>query len=190
MAEIFNAEMAPHLYAGPVEWAANVHFAASIPNLLIAETIETGGAFHLKLIKNTIKWEDGYILPPEAPGLGIDFDEDLARAHPFTGTGLHLQMQEAPCDYRHGNRFEGGAPCREDLTPHPVATPSEGLNAPEDGGSVRKNGGPGRNRTLNLGLRRSLLYPVELRARAATFCDKQKDQASTFVMKTEFGSWA
>jgi hypothetical protein len=42
--------------------------------------------------------------------LGIDFDEDVARAHPFTGSGLHLQMQEAPCDYRHGNRFEGGAP--------------------------------------------------------------------------------
>ncbi len=110
MAEVFNAEMAPHLYAGPVEWAANVHFAASIPNLLIAETIETGGAFHQKLIRNSIKWEDGYIIPPEAPGLGIEFDEDVARAHPFTGTGLHLQMQEAPCDYRHGNRFEGGAP--------------------------------------------------------------------------------
>ena len=110
IAEIFNAEMAPHLYEGPVEWAANVHFAASIPNLLIAETIETGGEFHLKLIKNSIKWEDGYIIPPEGPGLGIEFDEDLARAHAFTGTGLHLQMQEAPCDYRHGNRFEGGAP--------------------------------------------------------------------------------
>ena len=81
IAEIFNAEMAPHLYAGPVEWAANVHFAASIPNLLIAETIETGGEFHLKLIKNSIKWEDGYIIPPEGPGLGIEFDEDLARAH-------------------------------------------------------------------------------------------------------------
>ena len=110
MAEVFNAELAPHLYAGPVEWAANVHFAASIPNLLIAETIETGGAFHLALIKNSIVWEDGYIIPPTAPGLGIDFDEDLARAHRFEGTGLHLQMQEAPCDYRHRNRFEGGAP--------------------------------------------------------------------------------
>lgn len=110
MAEVFNAEMAPHLYAGPVEWAANVHFAASIPNILMAETIQTGGAFHLKLIKNTIAWEDGYIIPPEAPGLGIEFDEDVARAHPFIGNGLHLQMQEAPCDYRHGNRFEGGAP--------------------------------------------------------------------------------
>ena len=110
MAEVFNAEMAPHLYAGPVEWAANIHFATSIPNLLLVETIETGGAFHLALIKNTITWEDGYILPPETPGLGIEFDEDLARAHPYTGDRLHLEMQEAPCDHRHGNRFEGGAP--------------------------------------------------------------------------------
>jgi len=110
MAEVFNAEMAPHLYAGPVEWAANIHFAASIPNLLIAETIETGGSFHQKLIKNSITWEDGYIIPPTAPGLGIDFDEDVARAHPYTGDRLHLEMQEAPCDYRNGNRFEGGAP--------------------------------------------------------------------------------
>ena len=114
MAEVFNAEMAPHLYAGPVEWAANVHFAASIPNLLIAETIETGGSFHLALIKNTIKWEGGYIIPSDAPGLGIEFDEDLARAHPYHGTALHLQMQEAACDYRHGNRFEGGAPATMD----------------------------------------------------------------------------
>ena len=112
LAEVYNAQMAPHLYAGPVEWAANIHFATSIPNLLMAETIQTGGAFHLRLIRNSIQWEDGYIIPPEAPGLGIEFDEDVARAHPYTGTALHLQMQEAPCDYRHGNRFEGGAPTK------------------------------------------------------------------------------
>ena len=35
IAEVFNAQMAPHLYAGPIEWAANIHLAASIPNLLI-----------------------------------------------------------------------------------------------------------------------------------------------------------
>ena len=110
MAEAYNAQMAPHLYAGPVEWAANIHFAVSIPNLLIAETIQTGGAFHQKLIKNSIVWEDGFIKAPTAPGLGIDFDEDVARAHPYTGTGLHLEMQEAPCDYVNGNNFQGGAP--------------------------------------------------------------------------------
>lgn len=110
IAETYNAQIAPHLYAGPVEWAANVQLAASIPNLLMAETIETGGAFHQKLIRNTIQWEEGYILPPTTPGLGIEFDEEVARAHPYSGTQLHLEMQEAPCDYTNGNAFEGGAP--------------------------------------------------------------------------------
>ncbi len=110
MAESFNAEMAPHLYAGPVEWAANIHLAASIPNILMAETIQTGGAFHQALIGHSIIWDDGFILPPQAPGLGIEFNENLARAHPYNGTGLHLEMQEAPCNWRHGNAFAGGAP--------------------------------------------------------------------------------
>ncbi len=112
MAEAFNAEMAPHLYAGPVEWAANVHLCTSIPNVLLAESIET--PFHAALIRNTIRVEDGFITAPNTPGLGIDVDEDLARAHPFTGTGLHLQMQEAPCDYKNGNAFTGGAPTKSE----------------------------------------------------------------------------
>ncbi len=111
LAEVHNAQMAPHLYAGPVEWAANIHLAASIPNILMCETIET--PFHDALIKGTIRVEEGFIAAPDAPGLGIEVDEDLARAHPFTGDGLHLQMQEAPCDYVNGNAFQGGAPATE-----------------------------------------------------------------------------
>ncbi|NYS24321.1 mandelate racemase/muconate lactonizing enzyme family protein [Rhodobacteraceae bacterium 2376] len=110
MAEVFGAQLAPHLYAGPVEWAANVHLAASIPNLLMIECIQTGGEFHRPLIGNTLQVEDGFVTPPDAPGLGISFDETLARAHPCTDEGLHLQMQEAPCDYTRQNSFEGGAP--------------------------------------------------------------------------------
>ncbi|SHG88392.1 mandelate racemase/muconate lactonizing enzyme family protein [Marivita hallyeonensis] len=108
MAEAFNAEMAPHLYAGPIEWAANIHLCTSIPNVLIAESIET--AFHRDLIRDTIRVENGYITAPDTPGLGIDVDEDLARSRPYTGDGLHLQMQEAPCNYQDGNAFMGGAP--------------------------------------------------------------------------------
>ncbi len=108
LAEVYNAQMAPHLYAGPIEWAANIHLATSIPNLLMCETIET--PFHDQLIKGSIRVENGFIRPPEAPGLGIEVDEDLARAHPYTGTGLHLEMREEPCDYVEGNAFEGGAP--------------------------------------------------------------------------------
>lgn len=108
IAEVHNAQMAPHLYAGPVEWAANIQLAASIPNLLMCETIET--PYHAALIGDRIRVEGGFVEPPSAPGLGIEIDEDLARAHPFDGSGLHLEMQEAPCDYVDGNAFAGGAP--------------------------------------------------------------------------------
>ena len=112
MAEAFNAQMAPHLYAGPVEWAANIQLAASIPNILMCESIET--PYHDALIKGSIRVENGFITPPSAPGLGIEVDEELARRHPYRGDGLHLEMQEAPCDYANGNAFEGGAPAKKD----------------------------------------------------------------------------
>ncbi|MBS0125228.1 mandelate racemase/muconate lactonizing enzyme family protein [Thetidibacter halocola] len=108
LAEVYNAQVAPHLYAGPVEWAANIHLAVSIPNILMAETIET--PFHNDLIRGAIRVEEGFIAAPTEPGLGIEIDEDLARAHPYSGSGLHLQMQDAPCSYTGGNLFEGGAP--------------------------------------------------------------------------------
>jgi len=111
IAEVYNAQMAPHLYAGPIEWAANIQLAVSIPNILMAETIET--PFHDQLIKGSIHVENGFIPAPTAPGLGIDVDEALARAHPYEDDGLHLQMQEAPCDYANGNNFVGGAPPKD-----------------------------------------------------------------------------
>ena len=113
IAEVFNAQVAPHLYAGPVEWAANIQFAASIPNLLLVETIQTGGDFHRRLIGDTVRWDGGFIQLPCGPGLGIEFDETLARNHPYDGTGLHLEMQEAPCNYDRPNAFLGGAPPRQ-----------------------------------------------------------------------------
>lgn len=108
LAQAFSAQVAPHLYAGPVEWAANVQLAAATPNILMAETIET--PFHAALIGDTISVDNGFISLPDGPGLGIEVDEDLARAHPYTGDGLHLEMQEAPCKYHGSNAFTGGAP--------------------------------------------------------------------------------
>jgi len=108
LAEAAGALVAPHLYAGPIEWAANVHVAATLPNLLMVETIETGGAFHRALIGDPIAFDAGYLVPPETPGLGIEVDEALARAHPYTGDRLHLDMQETPCEYSTENQFLGG----------------------------------------------------------------------------------
>jgi galactonate dehydratase len=90
MAEAHYAQIAPHLYCGPVEGAANVQFAAATPNFLILESIQRWEGFHADLLKRPIVWEDGYVIPPSEPGLGIELDEAVARAHPYTGTDLHL----------------------------------------------------------------------------------------------------
>ncbi len=112
LAQAHGAQVAPHLYAGPVEWAANVQLSACIPNILMAETIET--PFHADLIRRALTVEDGHIPVPTAPGLGVEVDEALARAHPYNGTDLHLQMQEGPIDHSGPNVWGGGAPAGSD----------------------------------------------------------------------------
>ncbi|MEM7641251.1 MAG: mandelate racemase/muconate lactonizing enzyme family protein [Pseudomonadota bacterium] len=106
LAQAFGAQLAPHLYCGPVEFAASVALGTTIPNLLMVEAIET--PFHHALA-NGPQVEGGFVSPSDAPGLGIAFDEDLARDNPFLGGGLHLEMQQRPCDYAHENAFTGGA---------------------------------------------------------------------------------
>ena len=36
------------------------------------------------------------MLPPEGPGLGVEIDEAVARAHPWAGDRLHLEMSPEP----------------------------------------------------------------------------------------------
>jgi len=96
MAEAHYAQIAPHLYCGPVEGAANIHFSASLPNFLILESIQTWGGFHAALLKTPIRWEEGYVIPPDEPGLGIELDEEVAERHPYSGTKLHLEMTGTP----------------------------------------------------------------------------------------------
>jgi L-alanine-DL-glutamate epimerase-like enolase superfamily enzyme len=108
MAEGFNVQVAPHLYAGPIAWAAGVQLAASIPNFLLLETIQEGGGFHGMLVDRPLVWEAGYVEVPEGPGLGVNLNEDVARAHPYEGSRLHLEMQEEAPDPRGGTLFGGG----------------------------------------------------------------------------------
>jgi L-alanine-DL-glutamate epimerase-like enolase superfamily enzyme len=97
MAEAHYASIAPHLYCGPVVGAANIQLAASIPNFLILESIEGWGGFHAEILKTPIRWEEGYVIPPTAPGLGVELDEAVALAHPYPPDGLlHLEMADAP----------------------------------------------------------------------------------------------
>lgn len=98
MAEAHNAQIAPHLYCGPIVGAANAQLATCSPNFLILEGIRDWGGFHADLLKTPMTWEKGYLIPPTSPGLGVELDEEVARANPYTGDDLHLSMAERPID--------------------------------------------------------------------------------------------
>jgi 2-dehydro-3-deoxyphosphogalactonate aldolase len=96
MAEAFYAQIAPHLYCGPISGAADIQISACSPNFLIQESIQTWGGFHAEILKEPIQWQDGYIIPPTKPGLGVELNEEVAARYPYTGQKLHLDMLDRP----------------------------------------------------------------------------------------------
>ncbi|MBT3787102.1 MAG: mandelate racemase/muconate lactonizing enzyme family protein [Alphaproteobacteria bacterium] len=96
MAETYYAQIAPHLYCGPIEGAANIQISTCSPNFLILESIQQWGDFHTEILKKPIQWQDGRVIPPTAPGLGVELNEEVALAHPYEGKHLHLEMLEEP----------------------------------------------------------------------------------------------
>lgn len=97
LAEVFNAQIAPHIYCGPVAHAAAAHVALSCPNFLILETIQSD--FHDAVLERPLKWEAGYLLAQTEPGPGIEIDLATVAARPYaTGVRLHLDMCQTPRD--------------------------------------------------------------------------------------------
>lgn len=96
MAEAYHVQIAPHLYCGPVVGAANIQLATCSPNFLMQEGILDWTGFHAQILKKPVQWQDGFIIPPTEPGLGVELDEEVARQHPYTGTQLHLDMTHHP----------------------------------------------------------------------------------------------
>ena len=77
----------------PVSMAAALHFGLSIPNFGIQEhmphTAQTDRAF-----PHHYRFEDGYMHPGDAPGLGVEIDEALAAAQPYRRAYLPVNRLE------------------------------------------------------------------------------------------------
>ena len=97
LAEVHYAQIAPHLYCGPIVGAANIQLATCSANFLILEGIQRWGGFHAALLQTPLRWEAGYVIPPTAPGLGVELNEAVALANPYPRSGaLHLEMVDKP----------------------------------------------------------------------------------------------
>ena len=95
IAEAHGVQIAPHLYCGPVVAAANIQIASCIPNFLILECIKKMEGFYAEILKKPIEWRDGFVIPSQEPGLGIEINESVISKYPYNNNKLHLEVSNA-----------------------------------------------------------------------------------------------
>ena len=90
MAEAYQIGLGPHNPYGPVNSAASLHLDVCSPNFVIQEFVSLGEG----IFTEPLKHQDGYLLIPDSPGLGIEVDESAVRARPYVPVDTPLLTDE------------------------------------------------------------------------------------------------
>ena len=84
MAEPYFVAVSPHNFnSTTVGLAATIQVSTTIPNFLITEYFVNLEEFGEDIAVTPFKVEDGYIKVPDAPGLGIELDEEKLAKYPY-----------------------------------------------------------------------------------------------------------
>jgi galactonate dehydratase len=83
MAEAKHIPVSFHNPSGPISNAAILQLASTVPNFEIHEIMLTDGNFRKTLTTEEVVFDDGYIMVPDKPGLGIDVNVDQLGLHPY-----------------------------------------------------------------------------------------------------------
>lgn len=93
--ETHYIDLAVHNPIGPVATSAALHLNLSCPNFGVMELPRRPGQTMAEVVLNQPEWVDGYLLPPDKPGLGIEFDREAIKKYPFEMTELpHLRRED------------------------------------------------------------------------------------------------
>ena len=75
-----------HTWGDGVALAASVHLSAAIENCIVMELDYTYNPLREELLREPFKVKDGFLLPPEKPGLGIELDQSALEHFVFSGS--------------------------------------------------------------------------------------------------------
>ena len=81
-------KIATHSWGAGVAQMQNIHAGFAAPNTAILETPPAPGPLHTELWGDAFIMRDGYVLPPEQPGLGVRLTDAIMAKYPFVpGSG-------------------------------------------------------------------------------------------------------
>jgi galactonate dehydratase len=84
LAEAHHVGVVPHNPLSPVSTAACIQLAACIPNFALQEyPIGEHEPPKSEIVKSTLRLENGYLIVPDAPGIGVELAEDAAQRYPY-----------------------------------------------------------------------------------------------------------
>ena len=102
IAEAHFVMLAPHDGSlGPVAEMAAVHFLATIPNFLIQEHLVNDVPQRYEVMSGQPSIVDGHIIVPDAPGLGVDIDEEVVASFPPIGHGMPVDEGASEYDFQY-----------------------------------------------------------------------------------------
>lgn len=81
MAEQANILIIPHSWSSDLLTAASLHFNAFLRRASFVEFNTSQGPLSRSLVKDPLRLIDGYLEVPEAPGLGVEIDEEVIRKY-------------------------------------------------------------------------------------------------------------
>lgn len=95
-ASLFNVKTAPHGAPdlSPICFAAHMHLNSWTPNFGIQEFVGLGSAEMQQVFIHKTEVNNGMAYVSDAPGLGIDFDEEAAAAYPYKRSYLPISRLE------------------------------------------------------------------------------------------------
>ncbi|MCY4118358.1 MAG: galactonate dehydratase [Caldilineaceae bacterium] len=93
LAEAFHVQVVPHNPLSPVSTAACIQLAACIPNFALQEYPKgEDESPKSEIVKRPLAQENGFLIVPDAPGIGIELAEDAAERHPYVPRAVETRL--------------------------------------------------------------------------------------------------
>ncbi|MBK8086451.1 MAG: galactonate dehydratase [Devosia sp.] len=87
-------DLAVHNPIGPVSTAACLHLNLATPNMLVQELPRRPGESLADVIVSEHRWEGGWLVASDAPGLGLEVDWEGLERYPFVHENLPIYHRE------------------------------------------------------------------------------------------------